>query len=436
MKAIVNTPLNGNHQWPSWQKIAFRLFFVFLSLQVLTENFIGPIFNFSPLVWKLAEKIWIPPTLWLNKRIFHFNYLSEGWTTFSAVLHTIRDTVYLLAACLAAAIWTIIDQKRANYDKLFYWFSESLVIALSCMIFSYGIIKIFPLQMRPPTLISLYKPMGDQNPYELLFDTLGFGEPYVVFSGLFEALGAVLILFKRTRVVGLLVIICLMLNIVMLNYAFHIGVLITSFYMLLIALFLLARYAGQIMRFFFTRETALLPWAGYAPAKNGKTKLFKAITLVFLGISFFINTRSARSLYITSKITSDSRRYSLVKNYVAGNDTLKLVDKDTVCWRIWSERMTNGKPSVTIATMNAAGSRSYWLTRDTAKGLLTLRPAIAKDSSLYSFTYKELGGNNWRLEGIFKQKDIRVELQRISPDTTMTLMKPKRSVIVTNDAEE
>jgi hypothetical protein len=124
----------------------------------------GPTFYFAPSMWTLGEKIWAPPTLWLNKHIFHFKYIPESWTTFSGSLHTIRDTVYLVFSFLACAAWTIFDKKRTNYNKLHYWFTESLVIALSCMLFSYGIIKLFPLQMRSPTLITLYKPMGDQAP--------------------------------------------------------------------------------------------------------------------------------------------------------------------------------------------------------------------------------------------------------------------------------
>jgi len=393
----------------------------------------GPTFYFTRGIWTLAEKIWLPPTLWLNKQVFHFKYIPDSWTTFSGSLHTIRDTGYLVLSSLVCVGWTIFDKKRANYNKLQYWFSESLAVALSCMLFSYGIIKIFPLQMRSPTLITLYKPIGDQVPYELLFDALGFGTPYVIFSGFLEALGAVMILFKRTRAAGLVIITCVMLNITMLNYAFQIGVLITSLYMLLMTLFLLAPYSRQVLRFFFASQPALLVQPEYMPGKNFKTVSFKIILLAFLGISFFVNIRSSYKDYIIASSIANSRQYSLVKNYVAGMDTLKLIDKDTVCWRIWSERIASGKLTVTITTMNPAFFRTYWIARDTAKHLLTLRPLSPTDSSSFTFTYKELNKNNWRLEGVFKQKNISVDLQRVSPDTTVTLMKSKRTFIVTDD---
>src|SRR5258708_6357628 len=107
--------------WTTVQKILFRFFFVFLSLQVLTENFLGNWFGGNLFMWRLGETIFTRPCLWLNDQIFHFKYLDQGWTSFSGALHTIRDFIYLLLSCVVCVIWSVLDRKRPGYNKLLYW---------------------------------------------------------------------------------------------------------------------------------------------------------------------------------------------------------------------------------------------------------------------------------------------------------------------------
>src|SRR5438067_2476105 len=154
--------------WTTWQKIAFRFFFIFLALQTLTEVFWGNLFGDTLMIWRLGEKIFVPSCLWLNKRIFHYTYIPQTWTTFSGSLHTIRDIVYLAATCLGCVLWTVLDNKRANYNKLLYWISQWLIMLLACIAFAYGIIKIIPVQMNSPSVIDLYKRVGDLSPFNLL----------------------------------------------------------------------------------------------------------------------------------------------------------------------------------------------------------------------------------------------------------------------------
>ena len=429
----INTLLNNNCQWTPWQKIAFRFFFIFFTLQILTESFFGNLFGSTLFVWRLGEKIFVPPCLWLNDHIFHFKYIPQTWTTFSGALHTIRDTVYLVLACSACVVWTILDKKRANYNNLLYWFSRGLVVILSCIAFAYGILKIFPVQMPSPSFIGLHASVGDLSPFDLLWTTFGYGKPYQIFSGFFELSGALLILFNRTRVAGLLILTSVMLNVVILNYTYQVGVLILSFYILLITLFLLAPYAKQLLGFFFTKQVAVRSQNEYVPRKNLKTKLLKIIAILFISSSFILTTQSAYNRYAKTESINNSRRYSLVKNYVVNNDTLRLIENDTVCWRIWSERVTGGKRFVTIATMKPGMYKTYLVEQDSSKHSLALHPFNQIDTTSLNFTYTDIDKINWRLEGTFQQKNIKVELQKINPDTTMNLLKTKRTIITFDD---
>jgi hypothetical protein len=424
---------NSNHQWTTGQKIAFRFFFVFLTLQVLTESFFGNLFGANRDIWTLGETIFVPPCLWLNKHFFHLKYNSQGWTTFSAVLHTIRDTVYLLLSILACVLWTIFDRKRSDYNKLLYWFSQALVMILCSIVFIYGIIKAIPVQMSFPSFISLQTPVGEMSPFDLIWITFGYGTPYQVFGGILEVLAAILILFRRTRIVGLVILIPLMVNIIMLNYTYQIGVLTLSFYILLVALFLLAPYIPQIIRFFFVQQPVILAHHEYVPGRNYKTIVLKTIGILFIGTSFILNLQSSYDRYMRVADTNRSRQYSLVKNYVINNDTLKLIENDTLCWRIWSERVTNGKNMVTITTMKPGFSKTYVIERDSTKQMLTLHPFNQPDSTPLNFNYTAISKAHWRLDGVIQKNNIQVDLQKINPDTVMTLLKTKRNIIALDD---
>jgi len=290
--------------------------------------------------------------------------------------------------------------------------------------------------MASPTLIGLHTPVGDLSPFDLLWTTFGYGTSYQVFTGVFELAAAILILFPRTRVIGLLTAASVMINVIMLNYTYQVGVLILSFYILLVILFLLAPYARQLSRFFFTKEPATLSQQIYVPAKNYKTKLFRIIAFLLLTCSLLTNTRSAYSLYARREMTDHSRQYSLVKNYILDNDTMKLFENDSLCWRIWSERITDGKRFVTIATMNPDTYKTYLLEQDTSKHNMILHPFNQHDTASINFLYSRINDVNWRLEGVFRQKKIQVELQRINPDTTVRLLKTKHTIITFDDESD
>ena len=426
-------PVNSNHPWTAWQKIAFRFFFPFLTLQVLSENFMGNLFGRTLYIWQLGERIFVPPCVWLNDHFFHFHYISGGWTTFSLALHTIRDAVYLVACVLICAVWTLADKKRKSYNKLLYWFSQALIAVLAAIVFCYGIIKVFPVQMQPPSLINMHRPLGELTPFDLLWSTFGYGKPYQVFGGICEVLGAVLILFKRTRVAGLLSIAAVMVNVIMVNYTYQVGVLMTSFYILLVSLFLLAPYSRQLYRFFFTRQWVTLQQELYKPAKNSKTILFFTATLLFTGISFLLTFQASYNLYNRFENTNRTRQYSLVKNFVVNSDTLALNAADSLSWRIWSERVTDGKRLVTIATAKQGPYKTYTIEQDSLHHTMILYPFNQQDTMPLHFGYTTISAVNWRLEGVIQQQHIQVELQKFNPDTTENLLRIKRTILTFDD---
>ena len=430
-----------NDQWTVLQKIAFRFFFVFLILQfVFSEGLYIVSFGYTRgsamRLFRLAEKIFTQPCLLLNDHVFHFKYIPTGLTTFSPSLQSIRSIVYLFVTCLSCLVWTIADRKRINYNKLLYWFSQCMIIILSCIMFSYGIIKVFPVQMSFPSFTDLHTSIGDLSPFELIWATFGYGKPYQVFCGFFELAGAILILFNRTRAAGLLLVLIVMINVILLNYTYQIGVLIFSFYILLIIVFLLAPYIRQFFLFFLTDRPVERFQNKYVPGKEFKLKLLRVVAMIFVCFFFLSHILYAYNRYTKTGHINRSNQYSLIKNYVVNDDTLRLIENDTLCWRIWSEGLSGGKRLVTISTMKSGYDKIYQVEQDSSKHILSLKPLDQNDSTSFKFNYINIDSVIWHLEGINQQKNIKVDLQKINPDTVTRLLKIKRTVITFDDSPD
>ena len=423
-------------KWGAGIKIAFRFFFIFLALQILTESFLGNLVGFSIDIWSIGANIFTPPCLWLNRHLFHFHYTPASWTIFSESLHTIRDIVYLVFTVAGCIIWTLADGKRPDYNRLHYWFSRVLVTGLSCIMFAYGIIKIFPIQMAMPSVVTLGRKVGTLSPFDLLWATLGYGTPYEIFTGIVEVSGAILILFRRTRLAGLLIILSALLNIILLNYTYQIGVLVISSYILLITLFLLAPNARSLTRLLFNGKAARPYREPYVPERNGKTVGFRVFMALLIASSFFLNTRWAYQRYTRRAALTRSRQYSLIREHIVGNDTLLMIENDTLRWRLWSESTVEGKRMLSIVSMDPGVYKTYTLGRDSVGQILTLHPSGKKDTVAVRFHCTEVSGKDWRLDGTIGGSRVQLRLQRIDPDTAFRLLQTRRRVIVFDDEPE
>jgi hypothetical protein len=111
---------------------------------------------------------------------------------------------------------------------------------LAAMLFGYGFAKVFPFQFAQPSSFRLTQQLGDMSPMGLLWTFMGFSTPYQMFTGSVEVLGGLLLLTRRTTLLGALITIVAMTQIFALNMSFDVPVKLYSFHYLLMALFLAA----------------------------------------------------------------------------------------------------------------------------------------------------------------------------------------------------
>ncbi|WP_353062060.1 hypothetical protein RBB77_12165 [Tunturibacter psychrotolerans] len=245
-------------QWHLAKRILFRLAFCYLVLYYLPSvlnvipgaQSLASLYNFvwdRAISWGLVHFFDIDPT----QAIPH--YTGSGDT----LLAYLRLCATAIAAAGVGTLWTILDRRRPHYISLHGWLRVFARYALAFALFGYAFAKIAPTQFSHLQSRQLAESYGQSSPMALLWNFMGFSTPYTVFSGCAELLPAILLLFRRTALLGSITAFAVMLNVVMLNFCYDVPVKLYSLNLLSLALFLTLPEAQKLLRVFvLNRSTA------------------------------------------------------------------------------------------------------------------------------------------------------------------------------------
>jgi len=242
--------------WPFWKKILFRFCFIYLLLQIAPWTWLEKIPGGSVLTTPFRAIMDIAVNA-ANANIFHIKTVlvppnGSGDTSYAwAQLFMI-----ILIAVIGCIVWSITDRKKNNYTHLNYWLCLFARYYIAIAAFSYGIIKIFGFQMHTPHLYELATQMGDFFPMPLFWNVIGYSTPYQAFSGYMEVIVGVLLLFRRTSTLGIIVGTAVFINVMVLNFCYDIPVKIFSMQLVFTCLFLLANESNRIICFFILNKPA------------------------------------------------------------------------------------------------------------------------------------------------------------------------------------
>src|SRR5262249_23305607 len=149
--------------------IGFRFAFAYLVLFM----FPFPVYYipYTGKLFQLYTNFWHAIVPWVGKHILHLSYDIAVFTNGSG------DTTYdyLQALCAltlaigAAIIWSGLDRRRADYNKLHRWLRIFIRFSLASALLGYGAAKAIPNQMPAPLLSTLLEPYGESSPMALLW---------------------------------------------------------------------------------------------------------------------------------------------------------------------------------------------------------------------------------------------------------------------------
>lgn len=245
-----HNPMNAEAKPKSWS-LAARLGFRLLSLYWLLYLF--PVGLVPGLRWVVDVLVG-----WVGSQVFHLKaervvMTGSGDTTFDYV----HVFCVLVLATAGAVIWSTLDRRTLGYPRLADLLRSILRFALAFWMLGYGVAK-FPTessQFPPPSVGRLMQPYGESSPMGLLWTFMGASAPYALFVGLVECLGGVLLLFRRTALLGALVSAGVMIHVVLLNFCYDVPVKLFSSHLLLMSLCVAWPDRRRLVEFFLTHRT-------------------------------------------------------------------------------------------------------------------------------------------------------------------------------------
>lgn len=387
--------------WPHWQRMLFRLFFVYLLLQVAPWNWLS-----------LIPGVELP-TRYIRKGI--------NWAVYAANDHLFKqyeklilpngsgDTsfawtqmwLYMVVAVVACVLWSAFDWKRPDYRRLNYWLRLALRYYVASAALSYGIIKIFGLQMGFPTTSQLATPLGDLLPMRFSWLFIGYSMPYQVFSGAVETVAGLLLLHRRTVTAGLLAATGAFTNVLMINLAYDVPVKLYASHLVLACLYLLALDAMRLANFLvLNRPTpATQAWDIFwtKPWQVWGGRIVWALMLWSILISPFKNSYQR---YMAAKAPPIAGPFAVgvydVTSYVVNQTPVPLTSGNTIRWK---DLIIDSRTMASVGTSDPVFQRRYGrgyfrYRADTATNMLAVwkTSTIPGDSAfLFNMRYEVSG---------------------------------------------
>ena len=164
--------------WQASTKVIFRFGFIYFALYIFPFP-LGWV-PFTEIIQVLYQQAWLRPVNWVGANIlsipYEINILPNGSgdTTYNYVL----VFIFAAIAILSAITWTILDYRRSQYEKLWYWFVIVLRYFLGAVLLTYGFVKVIQTQFPAPSLETLLQPYGESTSMKLLWTFMGYSKTY------------------------------------------------------------------------------------------------------------------------------------------------------------------------------------------------------------------------------------------------------------------
>lgn len=317
-------------QWSTARKIAFRLLFVIGGGIVLLSVFgnvgVGAVWYFSGVWWVLAQI---------------GSYLTRGEGV-DVYLSSSGDLLWnwcwhlgwIVVGLVIVAVWTLLDRARPNYRSLAGLLEVFARLGLSLSMIFYGLVKVFPTQMgfmqHPAHQLQL---VGDTSMFTVLWGFMGASTPYSMATGAVELVAGVLLLFRRTKVLGLLFALVATAQVFLMNLFYDVPVKLVSFELFVIAVALSVPYWPNLLRVGLNRGGAEpvepLPVAGprWLSITGLVVKYVAASLIVIMGVA-----QGALMTYVINTVRSPLDGAWRATSFTVDGAPAGLTQRDPAPW--------------------------------------------------------------------------------------------------------
>ena len=258
---------------------SLALFFVFGFL------FIPLTLNGKDWQFQLTKVLFSKPIAFIQMLFFPQALRSIDFSSDTIALNLLLLLLFLLAI-VSVFLLHFLKIKTDNMVLISRVISSYYIVFILII---YGFDKVFKAQFYLPEPNILYTSFGNLSKDILYWSTLGTSRFYSISMGIIEVVTAILILFKRTRILGLLISIGVFVNIILINFGFDISVKTFSIFLLLVTLFSVYPNLKMLINFLVFQRREQLTHTNQAIVSNPFLKIwikFIVVGLLFLQILF------------------------------------------------------------------------------------------------------------------------------------------------------
>jgi uncharacterized membrane protein YphA (DoxX/SURF4 family) len=296
-------PASSHEPWSRAKRLRFRFVACYFLLYSLA-SYIGSIPFFAAFADGYSSALqWL--TVRTGRHVLHLTASLAIVPTASGdtLRNYVHNFVVLSLAVAGALAWSIVDRRRSEYNVAREWLTAFVRFSLAITMFGYGLAKIVPTQMPAPGPDRWIEPLGEYSPMGLLWTFMGYSYVYQIFTGLGEAIGGLLLCFRRTTTVGALLLTVVLSNVVMLNYTFDVPVKIYSTNLLIMAAFLLAPDVKRLVNLLvLNRSVAARELRPLFPSQRA-SRIAAGLVCLQLGFVFYENVSRGLAIYRQSSPT-------------------------------------------------------------------------------------------------------------------------------------
>lgn len=228
-------------------------------------------FHFFPFQQNIVKVLFKSFTDFIHQLLYHQPILSFELISDSSVLYSLLFVLILLSVIISSIV---IFLPQINYKNTTEIIKKISAIYIALILFKYGVFKLFQTQFYTPEPNILFTPLGFLDKDILYWSTMGTSYSYNLFMGIVEITASILILFNKTRVLGLLISLGTIINILAVNIGFNISVKAFAFFLLFLNLLLLSENIKNLFVFFVFGKSAKL---NQSQISNINSKYYTAI---------------------------------------------------------------------------------------------------------------------------------------------------------------
>ena len=399
--------------WGFGKKCLFRFLFVYFSLYCFpfpldAFQFLDPVakpyYNFLD---------WLIPSV--GEKWFHLRG-HVAFPTFDKVDDSYYGLVFiylnLIISLVVALMWSVLDRKRRNYEKLYQWLRLYLRYFLVAYLFGYGFIKVFPSQFQEITASRLTMTVGDQSPMLLAWNFMGYSTFLMKLNGWVEVSAGLLLLFRSTTTIGAILSACTFGFIVVMDFCFNVPVRLLASHLLIMSIFLTAGDRKRLLNVFVLNKP--VPAAVYEPLIDHRIwRKLLSLLLVVLAVCLLYSTIT-KGIDAERSFGRKAPRISLYGVYntvyfLRNNDTIPALETDSLRWK---QLVIDGSSWNQWGVIHFSSDKriSYTLEADTVKDIISLQSK--SDTTQKYLIHYSPAKDQFLFKGIWNKDSIEVLMNK------------------------